>query len=384
MEFHYISPSVLPSRTANSVHVVRQCEGLLRHGVELTLYAKRNISDKSQLVSSLLEAYGLDFSTSRLVTYQSRFSKAENIFIALMALVYLYRSSWPEFILSRNLYASYVISVLKRKPLLYETHYLEYGLRGKMQRAIMTRPWVTTIVISQKLIECLEEHHGVAPRRSIVLHDAAPAGIEPLASRHKRSVLRELAPAAAGPWPLICGYFGHLHPGRGIEVIADVARSRPQYLFLVYGGYDQHIEARRASNTCTNLRYMGYVPHTTAQKIMSSVDVLLMPYQESVSIGIAGHDTARWMSPMKMFEYLASGTPIVSSNLPVLREVLEDGVNSVLVPPADASAWAVTLDKLAANQDCAQSLGLRGHVTYRDSHTWTRRAKRLLAAVEAV
>ena len=52
---------------------------------------------------------------------------------------------------------------------------------------------------------------------------------------------------------------------------------------------------------------------------MLAVDILIMPYQKNVAIGAKGHDTARWMSPMKMFEYMASGNPIISSNLAALK-----------------------------------------------------------------
>lgn len=173
MRFHYISPSVLPSRTANSVHVVMQCDGLIRAGAEVTLYAKRAIRNESELLLKLQQAYGIDLSNARLFSYYSKLSHADNFRIAVLALRDLFRNPWPDIILSRNLYASYVIGVLQRRPLIFETHQLEQGFRKSMQRALMSCPWVTTVAISQKLVDCLTDHHGIAPARVLVLHDAA-------------------------------------------------------------------------------------------------------------------------------------------------------------------------------------------------------------------
>lgn len=380
MRFHYISPSTLPSRSANSVHVAWQCDGLSRAGADVTLFAKRAMQNQVALPEALREAYGVDSSAMRLVTCYSATSRGDNLRIAALALSAMRQGPSPEAILSRNLYAAFVLAVLKKTPLLFETHQLEVGVRKLMQRAVMTRPWVTTVAISGHLVEYLGRHHGVLPTRPVVLHDAAPDGIVPLEITERRGNLTRLAPLAGGNWDLACGYFGHLYPGRGIEIIEAMAASRLRCLFLVYGGNDSELIARRAANRLANLHYMGHVSHPIARQAMSAMDVLLMPYQESVSIGVTGHDTARWMSPMKMFEYLGTGVPIISSDLPVLREVLRDGENCLLVAPADASAWVVALDRLIADRELAVAIGRNAHAQYLRHHTWTRRAERILAA----
>jgi hypothetical protein len=384
MRFHYVSPSLLPSRSANSVHVMRQCEGLLQAGAEVTLYARRTLADAAALPGELAQAYGIDAQRLDLVTCFSRWRRADLVRIAALAVPRLWRASRSEAVLSRNLYAAYALAVLACRPLVFETHQLELGPRRAMQRAVMTRPWVTTVVVSQRLAQCLHEHHGVQPHRSLVLHDAAAEGIQPLPAARRRAALSALVGDDLAHWQAVCGYFGHLYAGRGIEVIEAMAAQRPRCLFLVYGGNEADVAARRAACTHPNLRYMGHVPHPVAQNAMTAVDVLLMPYQHSVSIGVAGHDTARWMSPMKMFEYLAVGVPVISSDLPVLREVLEDGVNCLLAPPADVAAWAGALDRLTTQPQFAQALGTRAHDDYRSTHTWKRRAEALIGAAQAL
>lgn len=378
MKLHYISPSTIPSRTANSVHVIMQCHALIEHGVEVTLYAKRSVNDKSELNMALMEAYNVDFSAAKIVSYHSDTPRCVSLNIALLSFLHLHRNTWPDVIFSRNLYAAFVIGVVKRRSIVFETHQLEIGFRKFMQKAIVSCPWVTTIVISHKLLECLRQHLGIEPAKVIVLPDAARDGIVPVSQKYKRDLLKEIVPAAVGDWEAICGYFGQLYSGRGIEIIKAMATHRPHVLFLVFGGNEKEIILNRELNDLSNIIFIGHVPHPLAQKAMGTVDVLLMPYQENVSIGISGHDTARWMSPMKMFEYLASGVPIISSDLPVLHEVLSDGDNCLMANPAEPDSWLEALDRLIVEPALGQEIGERAHIDYLTHYTWKQRGKRIL------
>lgn len=380
MRFHYISPSTLPSRTANSVHVVWQCDGLCRVGANVTLYAKRAMPEPQQMAEAVSIAYGIQSSALRLETVFSASGRGDNLRIAYHAVRQIRHGGSGDAILSRNLYAAFALAVLYKVPLLFETHQLETGFRKWMQKLVVRCPWVTTIVISDHLAGYLTQHLGVAPRRTLVMHDAAPEGISPVPATERRARLCMLVEAARRPWKLVCGYFGHLYPGRGIEVVEAMAAARPDVLFLVYGGTEADLAVRRSTCRLDNLCFMGHVPHPAARELMCLMDVLLMPYQESVSIGVAGHDTARWMSPMKMFEYLGAGVPIISSDLPVLREVLSDARNALLASPSDAGAWISALARLDNNPALAARIGSTAHVEYQEKHTWTRRAEQIIAA----
>ncbi len=378
---HYISPSLLPSRSANSVHVMHQCNGLAQTGVKVTLYAKRTQPESFDLTSQLQECYGIDTRNWHLNTFHSEISHADTLRIALMAVGPILRTQRCEIVLSRNLHAAWLLATARR-PILFETHQLEYGIRKYMQRWIMTRPWVRTILISDCLVDCLEEHHSIRLHNPLVLHDAAPAGIVRLLPKYRReglAALLNMPVSDLAHWSGVCGYFGHLYSGRGIEIIEAMATARPSCLFLVVGGNDSDVISRRI-NAPKNLKFMGHVSHQFAQSLQRTVDVLLMPYQRSVSIGIKGHDTARWMSPMKMFEYLAAGVPIISSDLPVLREILINEKNCILVSPADVSSWITALDRIINNTEFSEYISLNAHFQYQREHTWNSRAEKIIAA----
>lgn len=382
MRIHYIAPSTLPSRSANSVHVVWQCEALSRLGAEVTLYAKRAMPEASELPGALRAAYGVNLDSVELATIYSASEMGNSLRIARHALSQIRHSGSGEHILSRNLYAAFVLALIYRRPLLFETHQLEIGPRKWLQGALIRCPWVTTIVISEHLARYLAEHHGVPPHRTLILPDAAPDGIQPVPPAERRARLCALVEEAHGSWKQVCGYFGHLYPGRGIEIVEGMAVACPESLFLVYGGAETDLAFRRAANRHANVAFMGYVPHPVARELMGLMDVLLMPYQERVSIGVAGHDTAGWMSPMKMFEYLGAGVPFVASDLPVLREVLRDGDNCLLVSPADVRAWIAALTRLEKQPNLASQLSFNAHVQYKQKHTWIRRGEQIIAAAK--
>ena len=138
----------------------------------------------------------------------------------------------------------------------------------------------------------------------MVLHDAASENIPSETEAHNGTFLSEKIKSAR--YKSLVGYFGHLYPGRGIEIIIGLAKINPSVLFCVCGGTPELVTSFRSTNRLQNIIYLGHVPHRESRYLMSRCDVLLMPYQRKVSIGDHSADTSRWMSPMKMFEYMAA------------------------------------------------------------------------------
>lgn len=375
MKIVYIAPAPIPSRSANSIHVLLQCKALIKFSNDIVLYTKRTVRKKSKMKETLMDAYGIDTGSLRLVTTWNMLDKFNTIQIALLAIIHLLINKWPDIIISRNLYASFVIVIIYRKPILFETHQLEYGFRKYLQNKIIRSKHTTTILISEELKKLIIEHHKLFKLKNIVLHDAAQDGVEPISRDMRRNLLYEVYPKLSNNWDGICGYFGHLYSGRGIEQIAEMANKRPNVLFLIFGGNQEDVDAKKRLNRNDNMIYMGHVPHSNSQYLMKLFDILLMPYQKKVSIGVKGHDTGRWMSPMKMFEYMATGVPIISSNLTVLREILKNNINALLVSPDNSDEWVLAIDKLIQDKAFSEKIGMQSHKDYKNLYTWSRRAK---------
>ena len=152
---------------------------------------------------------------------------------------------------------------------------------------------------------------------------------------------------------------GHLYEGRGIEIISELSILNSSCDFVVVGGNDDDIERWKSKVNVKNLHFLGHLSHARALEVMQLADVLLLPYQKSVSIGVRGSNTSAWMSPFKMFEYMSSGVPIVASDLPVLRSIIAHGeFNSCTAQ--DINGWneAIGLQKQKLAHAIGNSAGM--------------------------
>ena len=143
------------------------------------------------------------------------------------------------------------------------------------------------------------------------------------------------------------GYSGHLYPGRGTQLLLEMAVQLPRINFLIVGGEPPDVIRLQQAADQHNLKnfYLpGFIPNSELPSLQAACDVLLMPYQDKVSAS-SGGNIARYLSPMKLFEYMACQRAILSSNLPVLQEILNDQ-NAVLLPPKDVQSWVNAINQL--------------------------------------
>jgi glycosyltransferase involved in cell wall biosynthesis len=180
------------------------------------------------------------------------------------------------------------------------------------------------------------------------------------------------------PDQFIAGYIGHLYPGRGVEQIFELAKQLPGIRFLFVGGAPQDIETRTRQaidQELTNVHFAGFVANSELPTYYAACDVLLMPYQREVSVS-GGGNTASYMSPMKMFEYMATGRMIIASDMPVLREVLDE-TNAVLCAPEDIPAWREALQRAQVDATWSHRLA-EAALNHVKTFTWKLRVRNIL------
>jgi glycosyltransferase involved in cell wall biosynthesis len=176
------------------------------------------------------------------------------------------------------------------------------------------------------------------------------------------------------------GYTGHLYKGRGIELILGLARRMPEIRFLFVGGReDDLVQRRQQAAGLDNVQFIGFVPNAELPLYQAACDVFLMPHEQKVS-GSSGADITEFTNPLKMFEYLACGRPILASDLTILREVLNKN-NAILLPIADIQAWTDTLAALSQDSARRADLAQAGKKTAAQ-FSWQNRAARILRDIE--
>jgi glycosyltransferase involved in cell wall biosynthesis len=388
MKVYYISPSVIPSRSANSIHVANMCEGLSQLGYEVVLFACSNLYNSFKYQEGQLKkVYGINSNKIKLKIFHSRKNRGIEFFIALYASMFfmldLIKNSTPQYIISRNLYAAVFLGLLFRRKVIYETHSPEYGFRKKLQKWLLISNKIQTVVISKALKKIIQKFHYISSSEIHVFHDAARAGRLRLHSLQRKELKHQLLSDTfdLGGYKKVVGYFGHLYPGRGIEIIEGLAKSNSDCAFVVYGGNEADIQSYKDKNINKNLFFMGYISPKVVHKAMAMMDILLMPYQKSVSIGLKGVDTSKWMSPMKLFEYLSVGVPIISSDIPVLKEILIGDKNCLLVEPDVINGWSDALQRIISDPELGEVLGSNAYNLYKNKYTWKYRANGMLALI---
>lgn len=359
----YISSSYYPSVEANLVHVLNQVHSFKRmnYKIKLVLTSKLN---KNQIVDSILTNYGLYFESDDFVIYKSKSSSLKELKIFILGFLYVWYNFYKiDFIISRNLMFSFFY---KGGNLISEFHTIyNTKIRWFFQNKILKRKFQKKIFISKRLHFYLSSKQFIS--NYLILHDAASNN-----DRICSSFLidRKYVSSLFLKDQYLCLYSGSLHKGRGIELIIDLANQNPDINFLIIG----QLNSFNTFNNSDNIYFMGYVPYVEISSYLKIADVLLMPYQNKVSINVKGQDTSKWMSPLKLFEYMSVNKPIISSNLPVLREVLKSDYNCKLVKYNSDLEWNRAIKLLKNNTEFSKKLSNNAYLDFKRNYTWDIRA----------
>jgi len=177
---------------------------------------------------------------------------------------------------------------------------------------------------------------------------------------------------------LTVGFTGHIYPGRGADLLFELAKQMPAVNFLWVGGTPELVDFWRSKLSeagMTNVTMTGFVKHESIPLYQAAADALLMPYSRSIEAS-SGQDIAEVINPMKMFEYMAAGRGIVCADLGVIREVLNEG-NAVFCEPGDVGKWKVEIEKLLADEPRRLALGAQASLDV-EQLTWVKREERVM------
>lgn len=222
------------------------------------------------------------------------------------------------------------------------------------------------VVVSEALAGDYEARYGLKRELMTVAHDAAEEPGRPGDCEIGRGDRLQV------------GYVGHLYPGRGIEIIEELAKKCCWADFHMVGGTDEDVKRwTERLRDVRNVKIHGFVPPSDTDRYRRACDVLLAPYQRRVAVE-GGGNTSEWMSPLKVFEYMAAGKAIACSDLPVLREVLTHERTALLCSPVDPNNWVEALVRLRDEPDLRKRLAATAREEYLSKYTWTARAEKVL------
>jgi len=365
MKIVYISGSVYPSTTANSVQVVRQSNALSNTSGNVLLLARcaYNVSCDASTVRENYEV--CEQVTLKLMKVSSWLP------VMISAILYPFWVAWRTSMYTHLVYgrhlAGLLITALFKKPrtLIYECHSPPRGINTLIFWLLCSLGNLKRIVVISDALSCIlfARFPYIKDIEVIVAHDAC----EPV------PVLEtDMADFAVG-------YVGGFYRGRGLVLVAELAHRFPDVAFHVVGGDDEDFTTCTGLMVPSNVTCHGHIPPARLGSVYARFSVALAPYARSIAVA-DGTDTASYMSPLKIFEYMGWGKAIIASDLPVLREVLDDGVNALLAEPENVDAWGAVLLRLR-NPSLRNSLAAAAREEAVLRHSWRARAMRVLQDV---
>ncbi|AFL69139.1 glycosyltransferase [Sulfurospirillum barnesii] len=359
MKIAYLSNSPLEKKVANAIHVMNMASSFAKNGHQIYLHAKCNAQNRD----FLFDDYGIknDF---KLICVQSKNIK----FLGpiLYGLIQAFKARLcikPDLCYSRCLLSAFFTMNLGLKSIV-EFHEMPHSkfLKWLYRSLLRNKNLLRVVVISEGLKLDLVKEFEIS--NIIVAHDGATL------SYHSEKFLLE------NKKEINIGYAGGLREGNGLRLMMDLANELPLLQFHIVGGDINDIEQWKTLQRSNNINWYGKREPKEVGAFLHECDILLAPYQVGPKTS-SGRDTARWMSPLKIFEYMASRKAMVVSKFEVLEEVLNKS-NAILVNPDDFLAWRSAIENLASNISLRMELGENAYNCLLTKYTWEKRAKAVL------
>jgi glycosyltransferase involved in cell wall biosynthesis len=388
----YFADIRFPLERANGIQTMETCHALARraHVVNLVVRPDTHMPSRNPF-----DFYGLPL-LARLsieyapVTGPDIVRRAGYLAFAFGRMIGRERA---DVVLTRDLgVASALLRVPRglRPPLVYESHGYAPDVAAALPQLLATAPPPSRPKVAR--LERRERHVWQAGDGYITITAGLAQEMgERFAARPFVSVVPDGArvdadridamPISGDSRPVVA-YAGHLYAWKGVDVFLDALSRLPDVRGLIVGGHDREPDLGRLRERTAQLgmsdrvTFAGLVPPSAVAGHLRGARVLVLPNPPSAI-------STRFTSPLKLFEYMAAGRPIVASDLPAIREVLRDEENALLVTPGNPAALAAGVRRLLDDDTLSERLSRTAAADVR-AYTWDRRAERLETLLQQV
>ena len=395
MKLLYVANARIPTEKAHGLQIMQNCEALAEAGADVTLWAARRINTAElRGVADPWAHYGVtrNFPLRRLSCLDLQWLVGERIVPLRRGAFFLQVASWllmltlallfsrrVDVYYTRDLPAAILLILLRGGArVAYEPHRISGTGPGRRLQAWALRRAGSLFPVTQAMAREIEQL-GVSPERISVARDGIRAerfhNLPTMAEARRQLGWREDL--------FVVGYVGRLHTmsmDKGVGTLLQALAALEGAAIALVGGPQEMAEELRAAwraagQAESHFLAAGQVAPDTVPLYLAAFDVCAMPSPWTQHF-------AHYASPVKLFEYMASGRPLVATDLPAVAEVVRDGEHALLVPPGDAEALAAALLRLREDAALRQRLAANARARVLADYTWTTRARRILQQIE--
>ncbi|MFA6254832.1 MAG: glycosyltransferase family 4 protein [Patescibacteria group bacterium] len=375
MKIIYLANARIPTEKAHGFQIMKMCEAFKKDGAEIELVvAKRK--DNQLESADPFQYYGLreHFSIKKLPlidlvdrSYSLKgFSVViQNTSFAISSFFYLIFRK-VDIIYSRDEFSLFFLALF-RKNLVLELHIFPEN-KLNLYKFIFKR--VKKIIVITQELKKLVVAIGIDKDKILV----SPDGVDPelFNLKENKEECRKKLNLPLDKNLII--YTGHLFVWKGVYTLAAASQFlSSQELIVFVGGMEYDREKLKKFIKDKNLRNILFVSHQPPIKMpyyLKAADVLVLPNSGKKKISVS------YTSPIKMFEYMAATRPIVASDLPSIREVLNNN-NSILVKPDDPSSLAEGIKKTLQNSELCGKITRQAFIEV-SNYTWQKRVQNII------
>lgn len=388
MRLLYIANARIPTEKAHGLQILKMCEAFRGLGFDVELIHPFRFQSKLMREMKDIWAYfGIErrFKITRLFSpdfvWLDRFMPEtisrvlfhlQSIAFALEALVYTLFEGGIYF--TRDIWVAYFFTRLN-KPIIYESHdHPRSRFRQRLIKGYSTH--LKALVTNTKRLAEFYRDLGISRNRILF----APNGVD--LKKFDLDISKEEARGKVGlpidaNLILYVGRFHILNQAKGISIMMRSLQYLPHGLKMVFVGGPVKMGKRIYSEIAleevihpNQVIFTGHVAPTLVPFYLKAADILVIPFSEAEQL-------AYYVSPIKLFEYMASGRPIVASDLPSIRDIVQDGETALLVEPSNPKALAEGIKRVLDDPDLAKKISGQAYGEVQQ-YSWEERARKTL------
>lgn len=371
MKIAYVADIRLPTEKAHGLQIMEMCRAFARNGHDVRLVVPGRTNPlqatpweyyKMEPSFTIVKVPIVDFIWHDKIF--GRFALWLNLPQFWLKASRLVRDFQPDVVYARD---PWFAGLDPRAPYVYEAH--NFPVRVTWFHRWLWKRAARVVAVTEGLRRAFVSA-GVPEAKTRTAHD----GVDAAKFEVKETKAEARAKLGLPGEPFLAVYTGHLYPYKGADDLLEAcARLRSGARVLFVGGRPDdlaRLTARAETLGVANVAFTGMVPHAEVPLYLRAADAAVLPTRAS------GRHAAEFLSPLKLFEYLAAGKAIIATGTPSVREVLSER-SVVFVPPSDPIALAQALDALAGAPEKREALE-REALALAEGCSWTRRAEDVL------
>jgi len=277
----------------------------------------------------------------------------------------------PDFLIFRdNTPFGLFFSYLLRIPSVIEFHDMPPFISKRIFKFVLKRSKIIKCFgVTKKLSSDLENYFGFDKNVIKVLHDAVD--LEEFINEP------EINNTSSKP---ILTYCGSLSYEKGTDLLIEAASKLEGFQIIIVGGLDTDVKiySEKARNlNINNIRFIGQVLPFEVVNYLNSSDILLLPSSGK------SKKSREYTSAMKLFEYLATGVPIVASDIPSNTEILTENKNCILFNSDDSDNLSQEVKKLWKDYSLREKIS-KNSIELSRQFTWKNRCKVIIDEIREI